>query len=162
MSSYATPEGTIKKQGREICKLLGIYFFPVQQKGTSNAGIPDDMLNVGGRFVQIEYKHHMRWDKRNKAAFATLPTERQIWHMEQSRKCGGITFVVDDSNINALKEALVFIRDNTAFSIPYMQECMQITPVYWDWTVRQMEQYKQGLGRLDYTHSGVPRFIEGM
>ena len=120
------------------------------------------MLNVGGRFVQIEYKHHMRWDKRNKAAFATLPTERQIWHMEQSRKCGGITFVVDDSNINALKEALVFIRDNTAFSIPYMQECMQLTPVYWDWTVRQMEQYKQGLGRLDYTHSGVPRFIEGM
>ena len=27
MSSYATPEGIVKKRGREICKLLGIYFF---------------------------------------------------------------------------------------------------------------------------------------
>lgn len=108
---YNTPEGKIKKQGREICKKLGIYYFPVNQTGMSKGGIPDDVLCVNGQFVHIEYKAHMDWTKKTKTAFRTLPTDLQVKRMEECRASGGITLVVDDSNINNLEEELIAIMD---------------------------------------------------
>lgn len=108
--SYNTPEGRVKKQGRDICKKLGIYYFPVNQGGTSLAGIPDDVLCVNGRFVHIEYKAHMLWDKHTKTAYRSLPTDLQVKRMEECRASGGITLVVDDKNIDILEETLLYIK----------------------------------------------------
>ena len=56
-----TPEGFVKKEGREIVKKLGIYQFPVNQSGMSLTGVPDDVLCVRGWFVHIEYKALLDW-----------------------------------------------------------------------------------------------------
>lgn len=107
-----TPEGKIKKQGRAICKKLGIYYFPVNQGGYGVVGIPDDVLCVNGKFVHIEYKAHMELTKRNKTAYKTLPTNTQVKQMESCRNSGGMTLVVDDSNIQYLEEDLNSILKN--------------------------------------------------
>lgn len=108
--SYQTPEGKVKKQGREICKRLGLYHFPVNQGGISLAGVPDDVLCVNGCFVHIEYKAHMVWNRQNKTAYRTLPTDLQVKRMEECRKNGGITLVIDDANIDTLEKTLLYIK----------------------------------------------------
>lgn len=111
MAYSKTPEGKIKKRGREICKKLGIYYFPVNQGGLGRTGIPDDVLCVNGRFVHIEYKAHMDWTKRTKTAFKTLPTNLQVKRMEECRASGGFTMVVDDTNIEYLEDELKAIME---------------------------------------------------
>lgn len=112
---YNTREGKIKKRGREICKKLGIYYFPVNQTGMSKSGIPDDVLCVSGRFVHIEYKAHMDWSKKTKTAFKTLPTNLQAKRMGECRASGGITLVVDDNNIEDLERTLKLIASGTMY-----------------------------------------------
>ena len=134
--SYNTPEGRVKKRGRDMCRDLGIYFFPVQQGGTSLAGIPDDVLCVSGRFVHIEYKVEMRWDKVSPTTIKTLPTDMQCKRMEQCRACNGITLVVDRNNIDRLELDLCTIRDATLGA--YILHCG------WKWELISYMQYKSG------------------
>lgn len=97
-----TPEGRIKRQGRDICKKLmprGLFYFAAQMGGYGKAGIPDDILCVNGFFVSIEYKAE---EKRK-------PTALQIKRMEEIRKAGGITLVVHAGNIYLLEGVLDFL-----------------------------------------------------
>lgn len=141
MSYSTTPEGRIKKRGREICKKLGIYYFPVNQGGLGRAGIPDDVLCVNGRFVHIEYKAHMDWTKKTKPAFKTLPTNLQVVRMDEARESGAVVLVVDDSNIQYLEQELKYIstRDQT-----------KILRCLWTWTLEGFLEYK---GEIDADRS---------
>lgn len=160
--SYTTPEGKVKKQGRDTCRKLGLYSFPVNQGGFGVNGIPDDMVNAWGLFLQIEYKHHMRWDKRNKAAFATLPTMKQIIQMENSRKGGGITWVVDDMNIDRLECSLLILQnsvscvDGCKLTVDEIQHIGQKLPVSWNWTFEEYTAYQEGKGVLYYDTPKTP------
>lgn len=141
----STPEGKVKEKGRQICRDLGIYYFAVNQTGLSTCGIPDDCLCVAGMFVHIEYKAHMRWDKNHKTAHATLPRLNQIKAMEDCRKSGGITLVVDDTNIDLLKDVLIRIIELSDANPPKViaPYALDRLPCGWDWTVESFLRYKQ-------------------
>lgn len=148
-----TPEGKVKAEGRKVCKDLGIYFFPVNQGGFGKTGIPDDALCVRGRFIHIEYKAHMRWDKRNKTAFSTLPTDRQVLMMEKARQAGAMTWVIDDTNIDELRPALKHILQSVYINTEY--------PISWWWSYKEFTNYKAGLGSLRIPYIGYnPTYIE--
>lgn len=144
--SYDTPEGKIKKRGRDICRFVDLYFFPVNQGGMSASGIPDDVVNFWGVFGHIEYKAHMRWDKNNKAAHKTLPTDKQCLHLERCRERGGISLVVDDENIDYLDDVLYKIRAVAQHSgnIKEIQRVAQESICGWNWTYTDYNNYKIG------------------
>ena len=146
-----TPEGKIKSKGRSICDKLGVYHFPVQQQGTSRAGIPDDCLCVGGLFVTIEYKAHMNWEKRTKTAIATLPTAKQVLEMERIRNTGGVTLVVDDQNIDSLGEGLLqFMRESLGEAYFRLE---------WSWRLADYKSYTEGFGELIFAKGmTIPKF----
>lgn len=100
--AYNTPEGKVKKRGRDICTRLGLYHFPVNQGGYGSRGIPDDVVCVNGVFLHIEYKAAMDWTKRTKTAYKTLPTLQQCLKMWECRMAGGVTWVVDNNNITRM------------------------------------------------------------
>lgn len=134
--SYNTPEGRIKKRGRDICNNLYLYHFPVQQGGTSTGGIPDDVLCVNGRFVHIEYKAEMLWT-RTKKGYNSLPTTRQCRQMELCRRARGITLVVDKNNIAYLESDLKCI---------YTALPNQIVKLScgWFWSITDYMDYREG------------------
>lgn len=151
--AYNTPEGKIKKRGRDICRKLDLYFFPVQQGGTSLAGIPDDVLCVNGKFVHIEYKAHMDWRPTSKVtatSIKTLPTEKQCKAMERCRVSGGITLVVDDSNIDHLLGDLETIAGGKSG---------ENIPLYsgWKWFLIDYMRYRSGaLSIYQYSPGYIP------
>lgn len=93
-----TPEGKVKADVRKVMHDLGIYTFPVNQRGIGRRGIPDDFVCWHGVPMFIEYKASIRWDKNNKAAIATMPTPLQILEMTAARAQGMRTYVVDCHN----------------------------------------------------------------
>lgn len=109
--SYSTPEGKVKKRGRDICTRLGLYHFPVNQGGYGSRGIPDDVVCVNGVFLHIEYKAAMDWTKRTKTAYKTLPTLQQCLKMWECRMVGGVTWVVDNNNITEMANLLPYILE---------------------------------------------------
>jgi len=112
-----TPEGKVKAKGRAVCKDMGCYFFPVNQGGFGNRGIPDDTVCLEGVFIHIEYKAEMDW-RFSKTARKTLPTAQQVQRMQECRESGGITLVVDKNNIYALEGVLRRIRREVSLNTP--------------------------------------------
>lgn len=150
--AYNTPEGKIKKRGRDICRKLELYFFSVQQGGTSLAGIPDDVLCVGGRFVHIEYKAHMDWRPTSavtKTSIQTLPTEKQCLAMERCRVSKGITLVVDDANIDYLYQDLETIAGCSAGTDALLY-------CGWKWFFKDYQRYRSGALGIVHTNNYIP------
>lgn len=111
--SYNTPEGKVKKRGRELLRKYGHYSFPVNQGGMCVKGIPDDVACIHGRFVHIEYKADMDW-RQKKSAYKTLPTEQQVARMDECRASGGVTWLVDIHNLDQMDEMLSYLEHNKA------------------------------------------------
>lgn len=154
--AYDTPEGRIKKQGRVICTELELYHYPVNQGGMSENGIPDDAVVAWGPHLQIEYKADMDWTKLTKTAFKSLPSEKQVQHMERCRASGGITFLVDKHNLHTLRGCLINIK-LLMDKIPYMnipggmrtpmqwvQQAAMRSPCGFDWSLAKFRRYKEG------------------
>lgn len=156
--SYATPEGKIKQKGRAICKEMGCYLVPIQQGGGSVNGEPDDVLCAWGRYVQIEYKALMRWDTKHPTVMTTLPTIRQCMRMEECRNLGGITLVVDATNVDDLKSALILLKDTSEFPISEVKERIADHPCNWLWTAREMSEYRNGNGHAVKQGKALPRY----
>lgn len=163
-----TPEGAVKEKGRKIFSEAGYFHFPVQQGATSRGGIPDDMVCLGGLFLQVEYKAHMRWDVRNESAFRTLPTLKQVLLMEEARASGAITWVIDDTTIDLLSEALKDIRNMSLKNIRNMSldSCWVLSrccaTFTWKWSLEDMLAYREGKGTLfwcDDSVKGIPEFV---
>ena len=90
-----TPESKVKKKVTAILKQHGAYYAYVVASGFGNAGIPDILACHRGRFLGIECK-----------AGNNKPTALQEAEMLKIREAGGSTLVINESNINNLKEWL--------------------------------------------------------
>ena len=95
----ATPESRVKKQVVEILKREGVYYFYPVTGGFGRSGIPDIICCLNGRFFGIECK-----------AGTNKPTALQEAEMARIRLAGGKTLVVNETNLNDVKELVAWIK----------------------------------------------------
>lgn len=91
----STPEVKVKKQIRKILDEAGAYYAMPIGTGYGNSGVPDFLICHRGRFIAVEAK-----------AGSNKPTALQEAHMARIRKEGGSALVINETNMNQLKEIL--------------------------------------------------------
>lgn len=94
-----TPEGKVKAAVRKLLAEFGVYYFSPAANGYGRAGIPDIICCFGGRFIAIECK-----------AGKGVTTALQDKELTAIRTAGGMTMVVNETNIQELKEKLQWMR----------------------------------------------------
>jgi Holliday junction resolvase len=94
-----TPEGKVKAEVRKLLVEFGIYYFMPAANGFGRAGIPDIICCFGGRFIAIECK-----------AGKGVTTALQERELAAIRTAGGMAMVVNETNIDELKEKLQWMR----------------------------------------------------
>jgi len=94
-----TPEAKVKAAVRKLLVDFGIYYFSPSANGYGRAGIPDIICCFGGRFIAIECK-----------AGKGVTTALQDRELAAIRTAGGMTMVVNETNIQELKEKLQWMR----------------------------------------------------
>ena len=90
-----TPEAKVKKRVKSVLDDLGAYWTMPHGAGYGSAGVPDFLACFRGMFVGIECKA-----KDNK------PTALQTKHLNDIQRCGGFSFVVDETNVSELSRKL--------------------------------------------------------
>jgi Holliday junction resolvase len=95
----ATPESKVKKQVVEVLKREGVYYFYPVTGGFGRSGVPDIICCLNGRFFGIECK-----------AGTNKPTALQEAEMARIRLAGGKTLVVNETNLNEVKELVAWIK----------------------------------------------------
>jgi predicted RecB family endonuclease len=95
----ATPEGRVKKQVVEVLKREGVYYFYPVTGGFGRSGVCDIICCLNGRFFGIECK-----------AGTNKPTALQEAEMARIRLAGGKTLVVNETNLNEVKELVAWIK----------------------------------------------------
>ena len=91
----ATPEKRVKDKVVKLLKEAGVYYFYASTHGFGRSGVPDLVCCMSGRFIGIECK-----------AGKNKPTPLQEKEMAAIRDAGGTTLVVNEDNINDVKELL--------------------------------------------------------
>ena len=91
----ATPEKKVKDKVVKLLKEAGVYYFYASTHGFGRSGVPDLVCCLQGKFVGIECK-----------AGKNKPTPLQEKEMAAIRAAGGTTLVVNEENINDVKELL--------------------------------------------------------
>jgi hypothetical protein len=89
------PEALVKKAVREILTANNIWFFMPVSFGMGYSGVPDFICCWGGRFLAIETK-----------AGSAKPTKLQDKVMQSISDHGGHVLVVNEANLETLKEIL--------------------------------------------------------
>ena len=87
----ATPESLVKKRIRKVFEEEGVYYAMPIGTGYGNAGVPDFLCCVGGKFLAIEAK-----------AGKGKTTALQDAHLARIEECGGTALVVNENNISLL------------------------------------------------------------
>ena len=87
----ATPESKVKKQVKKVLDDVGAYHFSPMTAGYGRSGVPDIIACVKGKFIGIECK-----------AGKNEPTLLQKHNMKLINQSGGLSIVVNESNIEAL------------------------------------------------------------
>lgn len=90
-----TPEAKVKAKVVKLLKEAGVYYFYASTHGFGRSGVPDLVCCMGGRFIGIECK-----------AGKNKPTPLQEKEMADIRAAGGTTLVVNEDNINDVKELI--------------------------------------------------------
>ena len=90
-----TPEAKVKAKVVKLLKEAGVYYFYASTHGFGRSGVPDLVCCMGGRFIGIECK-----------AGKNKPTPLQEKEMAAIRTAGGTTLVVNEDNINDVKELI--------------------------------------------------------
>ena len=90
-----TPEAKVKNKVVKLLKEAGVYYFYASTHGFGRSGVPDLVCCMGGRFIAIECK-----------AGKNKPTPLQEKEMAAIRAAGGTTLVVNEDNINDVKELI--------------------------------------------------------
>lgn len=90
-----TPEGKVKAKVKKALAEIGAYYAMPMGTGFFSSGVPDFLVCYEGKFYGIECK-----------ANGNIPTALQLKHLEDIRKTGGVALVVDESNVNQLKELI--------------------------------------------------------
>ena len=91
----ATPEKKVKNAVEKLLNKYGAYYFFAFMGGYGRAGIPDIICCVDGRFIAVECK-----------AGKNKTTEIQDRNLIAIKKNGGIAVVVNENNLDELKEML--------------------------------------------------------
>lgn len=94
-----TPEGKVKKRVKAILDELKVYHFSPMQNGMGRAGIPDIVACHGGKFIGIECK-----------AGDNKPTALQERELNRILNAGGEAYVINEENIEQLKEELIWMN----------------------------------------------------
>jgi hypothetical protein len=102
-----TPEAKVKKQVKDVLDAFchdnkGYYFYPAAN-GYGRQGIPDVICCIQGRFVAIECK-----------AGRGVTTPLQDRELVRIRHAGGVTFLINESNIDTLHAYLILIKEMRA------------------------------------------------
>lgn len=90
-----TPEAKVKAKVKKVLQDIGAYYAMPMGTGFGNAGVPDFLVCYNGAFFGIEVK-----------ANGNKPTALQLHNMMQIRKAGGFAFVIDETNVENLREEL--------------------------------------------------------
>lgn len=91
-----TPEAKVKKKVREVLQALGAYYVMPITGGYGNSGAPDFVACFNSRFIGIECK-----------AGKGKTTALQEKNLAQIRSAGGLAIVINEENINELKDELI-------------------------------------------------------
>lgn len=86
-----TPEAKVKAKVVQTLKAIGVYYFYPVTGGYGASGVPDIVGCYKGKFFGIECK-----------AGKNKPTELQKAHLEAIDEAGGISMVVNESNIDTI------------------------------------------------------------
>ncbi len=90
-----TPERKVKKKVIEILKKYKAYYAMPVASGFGNAGVPDILVCIRGKFVAIECK-----------ANGGKCTALQLSNLEQIERAGGMAYVIDENNLGVLETVL--------------------------------------------------------
>ena len=90
-----TPEVKVKKKVRAVLDQMKVYHFPPFSGGYGRSGVPDIVACIDGRFVGIECK----------AGKGKL-TAIQQHNLDEIQRCGGIALVINEENVDDLKNLL--------------------------------------------------------
>jgi Holliday junction resolvase len=96
-----TPEGAVKAAVRKVLDAEGVYYFSPAANGFGRAGIPDIICCVQGFFLAIEIKAGK--------GKTTALQDREIAAINDH---GGQAMVVNENNINEVKENIAWIKTN--------------------------------------------------
>ncbi len=91
----ATPEKKVKDKVVALLKGANAYYFFPATHGYGRSGVPDIIGCLGGSFFAIECK-----------AGKNKPTALQEREMQRIRDAGGHTLVINEDNIEDLKQWL--------------------------------------------------------
>ena len=94
-----TPEGKVKAKLKKTLDEMDIWHFSPFQAGMGRAGIPDIIGCYNGLFVAFECK-----------ANGNKPTALQEREINAIRTAKGLAFVVDENNLDDIKELLQWRR----------------------------------------------------
>ena len=95
----STPENKVKTKLKKVLDEMGIWHFSPYQAGMGRAGIPDVVGCYNGLFVAFECK-----------ANGNKPTALQEREIGAIRTAKGLAFVVDEHNVQDIKELLQWRR----------------------------------------------------
>jgi hypothetical protein len=94
-----TPEAKVKKQIRKILDELDAYYAMPIGSAYGNTGVPDFLVCYRGKFIGIEAK-----------AGKGKTTALQEHNLGKIMQAGGEALVVNEKNLNQLKEVLDEIK----------------------------------------------------
>jgi pantoate kinase len=92
-----TPEAKVKAKIKDILKKHNVYYAMPIGTGFGNAGVPDFLCCVNGKFLAIEAK-----------AGKGTTTALQEKHLREIEKAGGDAWVVNETNLVHLED---FIKE---------------------------------------------------
>jgi Holliday junction resolvase len=90
-----TPESKVKARVKKILQEVGAYYAMPMGTGFGHSGVPDFLICKAGLFYAIECK-----------ANGNKPTALQLNEMKKIRDAGGVTLVVDETNVDKLRKEL--------------------------------------------------------
>tara|TARA_R110000822_G_scaffold225657_1_gene358395 strand:- start:428 stop:715 length:288 start_codon:yes stop_codon:yes gene_type:complete len=93
-----TPEAKVKKQIRQIIDECGAYYAMPIGTGYGQSGVPDFLICHKGRFIAVEAK-----------AGKGKTTLLQEAHLERIRTAGGTTMIINETNLQQLREQLAWL-----------------------------------------------------
>jgi Holliday junction resolvase len=88
-------EKWVKQQVVKLLKEKGVYYFFPVASGYMSIGVPDIVACINGLFVAIECK-----------TGKNRPTELQYRNLENIRDHGGLAMLVNENDLDALKNRL--------------------------------------------------------
>jgi Holliday junction resolvase len=98
----STPEAKVKRKVVAILKEFGAYYFYPVTGGYGSSGVPDIVACHNGRFFGIECK-----------AGKGKPTDLQKRNLDAIYRNGGVSAVINETNIETVRDLLNGDSDGT-------------------------------------------------